>query len=167
VLAKLLERATARPVCDALREALARHGAPQAILTDNGKMFTARFGPGPGPVLFDRLCHDNGIRHLLTAPYSPTTTGKIERLHKTMRREFFDRHLFDTIEQAQQALDAWVTHYNTARPHQGIATGRRPTGSRSPPGAPGGRRASRDQPTRAGAGPRPASRVGGDHPAGR
>ena len=120
VLARLLERATARPVCDALGAALARHGAPQAILTDNGKVFTARFGPGPGPVLFDRLCHDNGIRHLLTAPYSPTTTGKIERLHKTMRREFFDRQLFDTIEQAQAALDAWVTHYNTARPHQGI-----------------------------------------------
>jgi hypothetical protein len=35
---------------------------------------------------------------MLTAPYSPTTTGKIERLHKTMRREFFDRHLFDTIK---------------------------------------------------------------------
>jgi transposase InsO family protein len=120
VLARLLERATARPVCDALGAALARHGAPQAILTDNGKVFTARFGPGPGPVLFDRLCHDNGIRHLLTAPYSPTTTGKIERLHKTMRREFFDRQLFDTIEQAQEALDAWVVHYNTARPHQGI-----------------------------------------------
>jgi transposase InsO family protein len=48
VLAKLLERATARPVCEALGEALARHGAPQAILTDNGKVFTARFGPGPG-----------------------------------------------------------------------------------------------------------------------
>jgi transposase InsO family protein len=90
VLARLLPRATARPVCDALRAALARHGAPQAILTDNGKVFTAQFGPGPGPVPFYRVCHDNGIRHLLTAPYSPTTTGKIERLHKTMRREFFD-----------------------------------------------------------------------------
>ena len=128
VLARLLERATARPVCDALGAALARHGVPQAILTDNGKVFTARFGPGPGPVLFDRVCHDNGIRHLLTAPYSPTTTGKIERLHKTMRREFFDRQLFDTIEQAQAALDAWVTHYNTARPHQGI--GDRPPADR-------------------------------------
>jgi hypothetical protein len=128
VLARLLERATARPVCDALRAALARHGAPQAILTDNGKVFTARFGPGPGPVLFDRVCHDNGIRHLLTAPYSPTTTGKIERLHKTMRREFFDRHLFDTIEQAQAALDAWVAHDNTTRPHQGI--GDRPPADR-------------------------------------
>ena len=48
VLARLLERATARPVCDALGAALARHGVPQAILTDNGKVFTARFGPGPG-----------------------------------------------------------------------------------------------------------------------
>jgi creatinine amidohydrolase/Fe(II)-dependent formamide hydrolase-like protein len=63
-----------------LGAALAGHGVPQAILTDNGKVFTARFGPGPGPVLFDRLCHDNGIRHLLTAPYSPTTdTGVIGR----------------------------------------------------------------------------------------
>jgi transposase InsO family protein len=128
VLARLLPRATARPVYDALRAALARHGVPQAILTDNGKVFTARFGPGPGPVLFDRLCHDNGIRHLLTAPYSPTTTGKIERLHKTMRREFFDLHTFATLERAQAALDAWVAHYNTARPHQGI--GDRPPADR-------------------------------------
>ena len=41
--------------------------------------------------MFDRICTDNGIRHLLTAPYSPTTTGKVERLHKTMRAEFFTR----------------------------------------------------------------------------
>jgi hypothetical protein len=28
-------------------------------------------------VLFDRICRENGIAHRLTAPYSPTTTGKI------------------------------------------------------------------------------------------
>ncbi len=72
--------------------ALGRWGVPEQILTDNGKVFTARFGPGAGPVWFDRICAENGIRHLLTAPYSPTTTGKVERLHKTMRREFFDAH---------------------------------------------------------------------------
>jgi transposase InsO family protein len=27
--------------------------------------------------LFDRICRENGIEHLLTAPRSPTTTGKI------------------------------------------------------------------------------------------
>ena len=86
VCAKAVLRATARPVCQALTEALHQHGIPEQILTDNGKVFTARFGQGPGPVMFDRICTDNGIRHILTAPYSPTTTGKIERVQcATMR----------------------------------------------------------------------------------
>jgi hypothetical protein len=89
VCARVVVRATARPVCQALAAALGRHGIPAQILTDNGKVFTARFGRGPGPVMFDRICVDNGIAHLLTAPYSPTTTGKVDRLHKTMRAEFF------------------------------------------------------------------------------
>jgi transposase InsO family protein len=130
VCAKIVARATARPVCQALTEALARHGVPEQILTDNGKVFTARFGPGPGPVMFDRICADNGIRHLLTAPYSPTTTGKVERLHKTMRREFFtvkDR-VFATIPELQAALDGWVSEYNTERPHQ--SCGGRPPAER-------------------------------------
>ena len=120
VIAKLVRRATARPVCDALAEGLRRHGIPDQILTDNGKVFTGRFGQGPGPVLFDRICHDNGIRHLLTAPYSPTTTGKVERLHKTMRREFFNLNTFATIEAAQTALDHWVDTYNCERDHQSL-----------------------------------------------
>ena len=73
VSAKVVARATARPVCDALLEALRRHGVPEQILTDNGKVFTGRFGPGgsSAEVLFDRVCVENGIRHLLTAPRSP------------------------------------------------------------------------------------------------
>jgi transposase InsO family protein len=76
--------------------------------------------------MFDRICADNGIRHLLTAPYSPTTTGKVERLHKTMRAEFFTLHdrEFATMAELQAALDGWVAEYNTARPHQ--SCGRRP-----------------------------------------
>ena len=120
VCAKVVGRATARPVCGALLEALGRHGIPEQVLTDNGKVFTARFGLGPGPVMFDKVCHDNGIKHLLTAPYSPTTTGKIERLHKTIRAEFLTEHdrKHATIEEAQAALDCWVVEYNTQWPHQ-------------------------------------------------
>jgi hypothetical protein len=93
-------------------------------------VFTHRFGRGPGPVAFDRICAENGITHLLTAPYSPTTTGKVERLHKTMRREHFNDHdrEFATITEAQAALDAWVADYNTARPHQSV--GNRPPAER-------------------------------------
>jgi transposase InsO family protein len=130
VCARIVARATARPVCDALTFALKQHGAPNEILTDNGKVFTARFGPGPGPVLFDRICHDNGIKHRLTAPYSPTTTGKVERFHRTYRDEFLVDHdrQHATIEEAQAALDAWVVKYNTERPHQSL--GDRPPAER-------------------------------------
>jgi transposase InsO family protein len=120
VSARVVARATARPVCDALSFAMGAHGVPLQILTDNAKVFTARFGPGPGPVLFDKLCHDNGIGHLLTAPRSPTTTGKVERWHKTLRREFLDGKVFASIADAQAQLDAWVRHYNWERPHQSI-----------------------------------------------
>jgi transposase InsO family protein len=120
ICAVVVARATARPVCDALEAALARHGVPDAILTDNGKVFTARFGLGPGPVLFDRICVNNGIKHILTAPRSPTTTGKIERWHRTLREKFLAGRVFASIEEAQEALDAWVFEYNNSRPHQSI-----------------------------------------------
>jgi hypothetical protein len=117
----VVTRATARPTCDALALALRNHGTPDQILTDNGKVFTNRFGSGLGEVLFDRMCKDNGIKHLLTAPRSPTTTGKIERFHKTLRREFLAGKSFDSIQDAQAQLDAWVQTYNHERPHQSLA----------------------------------------------
>ena len=120
VSALVVGRATAKPVCDALALAMRRHGVPDQILTDNGKVFTGRFGPGTGEVLFDRILRENGIDHLLTAPRSPTTTGKVERFHKTLRSEFLTGRVFASIEEAQGELDEWVEHYNTARPHQGI-----------------------------------------------
>ena len=130
VCARLVARATAKPVCHALADAMRAHGIPDQVLTDNGKVFTARFGKGPGPVLFDRICADNGIRHLLTAPYSPTTTGKVERFHKTLRAEWVrpNDRAFATMAEAQVSLDAWVVQYNTERPHQ--ATGMVPPAER-------------------------------------
>ena len=128
ISATLVRRATAGPVCEALLAALRRHGVPDQILTDNGKVFTGRFGPAgsSAEVLFDRICAENGIRHLLTAPRSPTTTGKVERWHKTIRAEFLAEHDYKhaTTAELQQALDAWVGYYNTGRPHQ--ALGMRP-----------------------------------------
>ncbi len=120
ISAYVVVRATARPTCDALALAMRRHGVPEQILTDNGKVFTGRFGPGTGEVLFDRICRENGIRHILTRPRSPTTTGKIERWHKTMRREFLDGKVFADIADAQAQLDVWVEHYNHGRPHQSL-----------------------------------------------
>lgn len=120
IAAGLVTRATSKAVCAVLTQALRTHGIPDEILTDNGKVFTGRFGPKPVEVLFDRICRENGIAHRHTAPRSPTTTGKIERFHQSVRKEFLADRTFATIETAQAALDAWVHDYNTARPHQAL-----------------------------------------------
>jgi transposase InsO family protein len=121
VSAKLMARERTRAVCDGLRAALGTYGIPEQILTDNGKVFTGRFFHPPVEVLFDAICRENGIEHLLTQPRSPTTTGKIERFHRSLRAEFLsEQKPFSNLKTAQQALDEWVGYYNTTRPHQGL-----------------------------------------------
>jgi len=120
VCAGLMLRATSRAVCSHFAQAMARHGVPQEILTDNGKVFTGRFGAKDTEVLFDRICRENGIDHLLTAPRRPTTTGKIERFHRTLRTEFLTGRVFDDLPIAQDELDRWVVSFNTERPHSAL-----------------------------------------------
>jgi len=120
VSAKLIAQERTRLVCDGLTAALTRYGVPEQILTDNGKVFTGKYNHPPTEVLFDKICRENGIDHLLTQPRSPTTTGKIERFHRTLRAEFDTRRTFASLRVAQQALDEWVGYYNTARPHQAL-----------------------------------------------
>ena len=81
VSAPLMPAERTRAVCDGLAAAMRRHGVPQQILTEIGKVFTGRFGHPPTEVLFDRICRENGVDHLLAAPRSPTTTGKLERFY--------------------------------------------------------------------------------------
>jgi transposase InsO family protein len=120
VCAGVMARATSRAVCAHFAQALRRHGVPQEVLTDNGKVFTGRFGIKDVEVLFDRICRENGIDHLLTAPRRPTTTGKIERFHRTLREEFLLGRVFEDLPSAQAELDRWVVSYNTERPHSAV-----------------------------------------------
>jgi transposase InsO family protein len=120
VSAKLMARERTQAVCDGFSSALRAYGVPAQVLTDNGKVFTGRFAQPPVEVLFDRICRENGVDHILTQPRSPTTTGKIERFHRTLRIEFDTRQVFRNLKTAQEALNEWVTYYNTQRPHQAL-----------------------------------------------
>ena len=106
VCAGVLVRALARPVCAHFVEALERHGVPDEVLTDNGKVFTNRFGLAPTEVLFDKICRENGIAHRLTPPRTPSANGKVERFHRTLRHEFLGGQIFATVELAQKDLSA-------------------------------------------------------------
>ena len=68
-----MARERMQAVCDGFSSALQSYGAPTQVLTDNGKVFTGRFAQPPVEVLFDRICRENGIDHILTQPRSPTT----------------------------------------------------------------------------------------------
>jgi transposase InsO family protein len=129
VSARLMARERTQPMCDGLTLAMHRFGVPEQILTDNGRVFTGRFFDPPTEVLFDRICRENGVEHLLTQPRSPTTTGKIERFHRTLRAEFDTTQTFANLRLAQGALDEWVGYYNTRRPHKRWMMRRRLNGS--------------------------------------
>lgn len=122
VIAAVIAEPSGRAVCAAFTAAMARYGVPSEMLTDNGKQFTGRFTkPLPAEVLFERVCREHGITQRLTKPRSPTTTGKIERWHKTLRRELLDAAgPFADQATAQAAIDAWVHAYNHTRPHQSL-----------------------------------------------
>jgi transposase InsO family protein len=126
VSAAVLAVPSGRAVADAFTAAMKRYGVPSEVLTDNGKQFTGRFTkPRPAEVLFERVCREHGITAKLTGPYSPTTTGKVERWHGTLRRELLDNcGAFADLPSAQAAIDGWVHAYNHSRPHQslGMAT---------------------------------------------
>ena len=113
---------TGRAVCEAFAAAMRRYGVPGEVLTDNGRQFTGRHTrPQPVEVLFERVCRENGIVLRHGKPRSPTTTGKIERFHKSLRAELLD-HVspFESLEAAQAAIDGWVHAYNHQRPHQAL-----------------------------------------------
>jgi transposase InsO family protein len=136
VMAKVVERATARAVCVAFAEALARFGIPEEVQSDNGKQFTDRFGKG-GEVMFDRICRKNGIKHRLTDPFSPNQNGKVERFHGTLRPTSSTRQRRSPRwpRPRRRSMRGWLTTTSTGRTRPSTTNSRspRPTGSaRSP-----------------------------------
>jgi transposase InsO family protein len=75
-----------------------------------------------------RLLARHRIRHLRTKPYRPRTSGKVERFHQTMAREWAYGLVYSSHRDRAAALPHWLDHYNTARPHSSL--GGRPPISR-------------------------------------
>jgi len=67
-------------------------------------------------------CQSLGIEVITNEPYSPQQNGKIERFHKSIKREFFWKHCSyqDSALTLQFKLYLWLNHYNTKRRHQGF-----------------------------------------------
>jgi transposase InsO family protein len=90
-----------------------------AVLSDNGREFCGREDQHP----YELFLQLEGIEHKRTKVRRPQSNGIVERLHRTLLDEHFRvegrKTWFETIEEMQVALDAYLVVYNTKRPHQG------------------------------------------------
>jgi transposase InsO family protein len=105
VIAAVVAVPSGRAVRGPFTAAMRRYGVPFEVLPDNGKQFADRHVRAqPVEVLFERVCRENGITQRLTRPRSPAMTGKIERWHKTPRRELL-HHVapFESLTAARPA----------------------------------------------------------------
>ena len=122
---RLLIGTTARVVFKAgdvvadLHAAINRHGRPERLLTDNGAVFTGHYR-GRGWVALEREAAALGIALVHSRPYHPTTCGKVERLHQTLKNWLARQDPAATLADLQAQLDTFTAYYNTQRPHRGI-----------------------------------------------
>jgi hypothetical protein len=82
------------------------------LIRDCGSNFTQSF---------DAVFQGTGTRILRTAVQVPRMNATCERLIGTLRRELLDRMLILSEAHLRAVLFEYQVHYNTARPHQGIA----------------------------------------------
>lgn len=82
------------------------------LLHDRGSQFTTAF---------DAVFEDWGLRILRSPPQAPRANAICERLIDALRREVLDHTLILNQSHLRTVLAEYATHYNSARPRQGIA----------------------------------------------
>ena len=92
------------------------YGYPASTLTDNGRVYTARFGGGRNA--FEYLLAILGITQKNGHPGHPQTQGKIERFHQTLKRWLTQQPAAITLAELQAQLDEFRDLYNHRRPHR-------------------------------------------------
>jgi transposase InsO family protein len=120
-------RVTGPIVVDVFTNAVHIHGVPASTLTDNGMVFTTRLSGGTGGRNgFEHLLDSLGVIQKNSRPNHPTTCGKVERFHQTLKRWLHAHPVAATIDELQALLDAFVAAYNQQRPHRSLGN-RTPT----------------------------------------
>jgi transposase InsO family protein len=104
-------------------------GFPASILTDNGMVYTTRLSGGKGGRnRLERTLQHHRVVHKHSRPNHPTTCGKVERFHQTLKKWLTAQPEAATLEELQRQLDRFVDEYNNRRPHS--ALGRKTPASR-------------------------------------
>jgi transposase InsO family protein len=91
----------------------------RTVLSDNGREFCGR--PDRHP--YELFLQLEDIEHRTTQVRRPQSNGFIERFHRTLLDEHFRvkgrTTWYETVEEMQADLEAYLETYNTRRPHRG------------------------------------------------
>ncbi|KUG56218.1 integrase [Serinicoccus chungangensis] len=109
---------TAEAAITVFDRAVAAHGVPQRLLTDNGVALNPSRRGSIGKLV--EHVSAMGVEAITGKPYKPTTQGKNERFHQTLFRYLDKQSLAESLHQLQAHVDAFDRIYNTERPHQGL-----------------------------------------------
>ena len=114
-------RITTPIVVDEFTKATQHHGIPYSTLTDNGMVFTTRLAGGRGGRnRFEHELRRLNIHQINSTPNHPTTCGKVERFHQTLKRWLTHQPRATTLTELQTQLDAFIDEYNHRRPHRSL-----------------------------------------------
>ena len=86
--------------------------AKPRIISDNGPQFIARD--------FKEFIRISGMTHVRTSPYYPQANGKLERWHKSLKRECIRERTPLSLEDAKRLIQEYADHYNEVRLHSAI-----------------------------------------------
>lgn len=95
-----------------LDEIAKRRGFPCMVVSDNGSELTSN--------AMLRWQQDRGVEWHYIAPGKPAQNGFIESFNGRLRDECLNEHLFNSLKEASQIIEAWRIDYNTRRPHTSL-----------------------------------------------
>jgi len=99
---------------DCFRQAVLKEGLPRRVYFDNGTQYRTKW--------MERACAILGIKLLFAKPYSPESTGKIERFNRTVD-SFLDEVALKqckTLNAFNQYFKVWLQECYHTRKHEGL-----------------------------------------------
>jgi putative transposase len=99
-------------VVRSLNQIIEWRGKPLAIRVDNGPEYVSS--------TLMAWAARQGIALTYIQPGKPQQNAYVERYNRTVRHEWLDLYIFETIQEVQEIATEWLWMYNNERPNMGI-----------------------------------------------
>ena len=99
-------------VVRALDQIIEWRGKPLTIRSDNGPEYISS--------TLANWARSQGIKLDYIQPGKPQQNAYIERYNRTVRDDWLNQYLFESIAEVQEYATQWMWHYNHERPNMGL-----------------------------------------------